>query len=224
MVCQASVSDGQLFLLKCAFNPRKANDFLDDALKALNSFWFSWRLASLHWFVLLAVDFLSFFFVVFFTSCLKQVLKVSLLLLRNQRWLKQRGRALESLWKCLLSWGKSWGEQGSLWAVVRKDPALLLDREFSASSVKPARVERVMGCMASTAPAWGHPCSQGQGTFSAHKVPAGVLERGNCLVIPAKLRGHPHPTWGFIFNLNCPWFCLSGCFERPLNIRPVFPK
>lgn len=61
MVYQPSVSDGRLFLFKSAFDPRKANDFLDDALKALNAFWFSWRLASLHRFVLLAVDFLFVF-------------------------------------------------------------------------------------------------------------------------------------------------------------------
>lgn len=128
---QASISDGQLFLLKSAFNPRKVNDFLDDALKALNAFWFSWRLASLHWFVLLAVDFYFFFF----ASRLKQVLKVSLLLLRSQRWLKQRGRAVESL-KYVLSQARNWGEKCSLqtmvewWAVVRKDPALLLGREL----------------------------------------------------------------------------------------------
>lgn len=91
MVHQASISDGQLFLIKSAFNPRKANDFLDNALKALNAFWFSWRLASLHRFVLLAVDFL-------FASCLKRVLKVSLLL-RNQRWLMQSWSRGGELWK-----------------------------------------------------------------------------------------------------------------------------
>lgn len=82
------------------------------------------------------------------------------------------------------------------WAVVRKDPALLLDREFP---VKAAWIKGVMECMASPAPAWGHPCSQGQGTFSAHKVAAGELERGNCLEIPTKLRGHPHPYTRFHF-------------------------
>lgn len=65
MVYQASVSDSQLLLLKSAFNPRKANDFLDDAL---NAFWFSWRLASLHWFVLLADDFPFFIFCILFEA------------------------------------------------------------------------------------------------------------------------------------------------------------
>lgn len=200
MVYQASISDGQLFLLKSAFNPRKANDFLDNALKALNAFWFFWRLASLHRFVLLAVDFL---FHLVWSGYSRYLVVVEESEVINAE-LKQRGRALEIL-KYVLSWVRNWEEQCSLqtmvkwWAVVRKDPALLLDREFSASSVKPARIRRVMGCVASTAPDWGHPCSHGQGTFSAHKVAAGVLERGNCLEIPTKLRGHPYPCLRFHF-------------------------
>lgn len=194
MVYQASISDGQLFLFKSAFNPRKANDFLDDALKALNAFWFSWRLASLHWFVLLAVVFLFSFFS---ASCLKQVLKVSLLLLRNQRWLKQRGRALENL-KNLLSWARKWGEQCSLQTLVqwwgRSQLFCWVGNSVSHGWNLPGLKEWWGPWQAG-----GHPCSQGQGTFSAHKVAARVLNRGNCLEIPTKLRGHPHPYLRFYF-------------------------
>lgn len=87
MMCQVSVSDGQLFLKENAFNLRKANDFLDGAL---NAFWFSQRLVSLHWFLLLAVD--------FFVSSLKWALKVFLLLLRTKRWLIRSWNRSE-LWK-----------------------------------------------------------------------------------------------------------------------------
>lgn len=61
MVYQVTVSAGQLFLQKSAFNPGKASDFLDGALKVLNAYCFSQKLVTLHWFVLLAGSVFFFF-------------------------------------------------------------------------------------------------------------------------------------------------------------------
>ena len=78
--------------------------------------------------------------------------------------------------------------------MVRNDPALLLELEFSTSSVKRAGINGcivhrrvscttgVTGCTASTAPDWGDACSLGRGTISAFNVAAMALEKGNGLL------------------------------------------
>lgn len=121
--------------------------------------------------------------------------------------------------------------------MVRKDPALLVEVKFSTVShtcVVPRRAScaaGVMGCVVSTACDRGDACSQVRTTLVCLTcLPRHWRKDAACLPETQLWKYQPSsgvthiPTWGLIFSSNCtqPW--LSGFFERPLNIFPVFLK